>query len=142
MWKGTDAAAGKMVQHERLLQSLGAMRKAVNDSNKALLDAAQLVAAHKLQSNASAREVSAAGDLVMLTQKIAKDVNQLVLGESVNAEAAATLGADAMFFREIVENLLSGSERLRMAPTQDAGEPSRRSRRSAASWAASTSRSR
>ena len=119
MWKATDAAAGKMLQHERLLQSLGAMRRAVNDSNKALLDAAQVVAAHKLQSNASAREVSAAGDLVMLTQKIAKDVNQLVLGESVNAEAAVTLGADAMFFREIVGNLLSGNERLRMAPTQD-----------------------
>jgi twitching motility protein PilJ len=119
MWKGTDAAAGKLAQHERLLASLGAMRKAVNDSNKALLDAAQVVAAHKLQSNAPAREVSAAGDLVMLTQKIAKDVNQLVLGESVNAEAAATLGADAVFFREIVANLLSGNDRLRMAPTQD-----------------------
>jgi twitching motility protein PilJ len=119
MWKATDLAAGRMIQHERLLQSLGAMRRAVNDSNRALLDAAQLVAAHKLQSNASAREVSAAGDLVMLTQKIAKDVNQLVLGESVNAEAATTLGADAAFFREIVENLLAGNERLRMAPTQD-----------------------
>ncbi|GAA4412984.1 methyl-accepting chemotaxis protein [Quisquiliibacterium transsilvanicum] len=119
MWKGTDAAAGKLAQHERLLASLGAMRKAVNDSNRALLDAAQVVAAHKLQSNAPAREVSAAGDLVMLTQKIAKDVNQLVLGESVNAEAAATLGADAVFFREITANLLSGNDRLRMAPTQD-----------------------
>ncbi len=119
MWKTTDLAAGRMLQHQKLLQSLGAMRRAVNESNRTLLDAAQLVAAHKLQSNASAREVSAAGDLVMLTQKIAKDVNQLVLGESVNVEAATTLGADAAFFREIVENLLSGSERLRMLPVQD-----------------------
>ena len=120
-WRVSDAAAGKMIEHERLLQSLGAMRKAVNDSNKSLLASAQTVAAQKLQANASAREVSVAGDLVMLTQKIAKDVNQLLLGESVNVQAAATLGSDAIFFREIVESLLSGNDRLRIPPVSDSG---------------------
>ena len=119
VWQGSDASAGKLIEHEKLLKSLGAMRKAVNDSNRNLLEHAQVVAAHKLQSNASAREVSAAGDLVMLTQKIAKDVNQLLLGEAVNVEAANSLGSDATFFRELVESLLAGNERLRIAPIQD-----------------------
>ncbi|MBP8307215.1 MAG: type IV pili methyl-accepting chemotaxis transducer N-terminal domain-containing protein [Burkholderiaceae bacterium] len=119
MWKESDAAAGKMIEHEKLLRSLGAMRKAVNESNKELLEAAQVVAAHKLQSNATAREVSAAGDLVMLTQKMAKDVNQLLVGEAVNADVAASLGSDAVFFRDIVDALASGNERLRIAATLD-----------------------
>ena len=118
-WKASDAAAAKMLEHERLLQSLGAMRRAVNDSNKALLDAAQTVAAQKLRANASPREVSVAGDLVMLTQKIAKDVNQLLLGETVNVQAAAAMGSDAIFFREIVDSLLAGNERLRIPPASD-----------------------
>jgi twitching motility protein PilJ len=120
MWAGSDAAAGKLLEHQALLKSLGAMRKAINDSNKGMLEAAQLVAAHKLQTNSPTREVSAAGDLVMLTQKIAKDVNQLVLGESINIDAAANLGADAIFFRDLTEALLSGNERLRIAATLDA----------------------
>jgi len=118
-WKASDAAAAKLVEHEKLLQSLGAMRKAVNDSNKVLLESAQTVAANKLQFNASAREVSVAGDLVMLTQKIAKDVNQLVLGESINVQAATTLGSDAAFFREIVDSLIAGNDRLRIPGVVD-----------------------
>ncbi len=120
VWKESDAAAGKMIEHEKLLRSLGAMRKAVNESNRELLESAQVIAAHKLQSNASAREVSAAGDLVMLTQKIAKDVNQLLVGETVNTEVAASLGSDAVFFRDMVEALLNGNERLRISAVSDA----------------------
>ena len=118
-WKGSDASAGKLLEHRKLLESLGAIRKAVNDSNKSMLEAAQLVAANKLQSNAGSREMSAAGDLVMLTQKIAKDVNQLLLGESVNVDAAASLGSDSAFFRDLTEALLSGNERLKIPATLD-----------------------
>jgi len=118
-WRPSDAAAAKLAEHEKLLHSLGAMRKAVNDSNRALLQSAQTVAANRLQYNANPREVSVAGDLVMLTQKIAKDVNQLVLGEAVNVQAATTLGSDAAFFREIVDSLVSGNERLRIAGVVD-----------------------
>jgi len=119
-WRASDAAAGKLIEHEKLLQSLGATRGAVNESNKAMLDAARSVAAQRLLSNASAREVSVAGDLVMLTQKIAKDVNQLVLGDSVNAQAAASLGSDTAFFREIVDGLITGNDRLRIPGVADA----------------------
>jgi twitching motility protein PilJ len=120
MWADSDAAAGKLLEHQALLKSLGAMRRAINDSNKGMLESAQLVAAHKLQTNSPTREVSAAGDLVMLTQKIAKDVNQLVLGESINIDAAANLGTDAIFFRDLTDALLSGNERLRIGATLDA----------------------
>jgi len=119
IWKNTDAAAGKLIEHERLLQSLGAVRKAINDSNKAMLEAAQTVSTNKVQSGATVRELAASSDLVMLTQKIAKDVNQLVLGESVNAVAAGSLGNDAVLFRELIDTLLMGNERQRFPAAQD-----------------------
>jgi twitching motility protein PilJ len=118
-WRVTEAAATRLLDQQKLLQSFGAMRKAINDTNKDLLEDAQIVATHKVQSNASAREVSAAGDLVMLTQKIAKDVNQL-LGASVNVESAASLRTDAAYFQELIDSLATGNERLRISATTDA----------------------
>lgn len=118
-WQSVEVAASILIQQQALLQSMGAMRKAMNDNNKELLENAQVVAQHKLQSNAPAREVSAAGDLVMLTQKIAKDINQLLLGASVNADAAGSLRNDTAYFREMTDNLLTGSERLRIGPLTD-----------------------
>ena len=120
MWKATDQAAASLLEHERLLQSLGTVRTTIDAANADLLAAAQLVLAQKLQANAGAREIAAASELAVLTQKIAKDVNQLVLGQSVNAEAAGALGADVVQFREIVGNLLTGNERLRIGRAQDA----------------------
>ncbi len=119
-WKAADEAASRLIAQEPLMRSLGDARKAINDANRDLLENAQIVSAHKVQSNAPAREVSAAGDLVMLTQKIAKDVNQLLLGARVNADAAMTLAADAATFSELADTLLVGNERQRIAPAGDA----------------------
>jgi len=118
-WKVTESAASQLLEQQKLLQSFGAMRRSINDTNKDLLEDAQVVAAHKVQSNSTARETSAAGDLVMLTQKIAKDVNQLLLGATINAGVAGTLRGDSVYFQELVENLQNGNERLRIQATTD-----------------------
>ena len=123
-WKITESAASQLLEQQKLLQSFGAMRRSINDANRDLLEDAQVVAAHKVQSNSTARETSAAGDLVMLTQKIAKDVNQLLLGATINADVAATLRGDSAYFQELVENLQNGNERLRIQATTD-GESKR-----------------
>ncbi len=118
-WNSVESAAATLIAQQKSLQSLGEVRKIVADSNKKLLENAQVIAQHKLQSNASAREVSATGELAMLTQKLAKDVNQLLLGSSVNVEAAKSLRADAAYFREMTDTLLGGSDRLRIAALTD-----------------------
>ena len=119
-WADSDAASAKLIEHEPILRALGAARRTLNESNKALLDAAQSVLAQKLQSNAGAREVSAAADLAMLTQKLARDLNQLLAGDGFDDAVLASLPADVATFRELIEGLLNGSERLRIAATADA----------------------
>ncbi len=118
-WNAVESAAATLIAQQKSLQSLGDVRKIVSDSNKALLENAQVIAQHKLQANAPAREVSVTGDLVMLTQKISKDINQLLLGTSVNVEAAKSLRADAAYFREMTDTLQNGSDRLRIPAIAD-----------------------
>ncbi|MCL4745664.1 MAG: methyl-accepting chemotaxis protein [Burkholderiaceae bacterium] len=120
VWKSSDASIAKLLEHERLLLGFGATRKAFNESNRTMLENARTVAAYKLQSNAPAREVAAAGELVALTQKIAKDLNQIAFGDVLAADAGAALGADAAAFRELADGLIAGSERLRLQASTDA----------------------
>ncbi len=119
LWARTEADTGKIVGQEKLLTTLGDARRQINASSQKMLEAAQQVAMHKVNTNAPAREVAAAGELVMLTQKLAKDVNQLLLGDTINVEAAGSLGSDAVLFMEITDNLLRGNERQRISPVSD-----------------------
>lgn len=119
-WVAVEAASAILIQQQKLLQSLGSLRREINESNKAMFADAQVIAQYKLQSAASAREVAAAGELVMMTQKIAKDVNQLLLGTSVNADAATALRADTTSLRDMIDTFQNGNERQRIAPLTDA----------------------
>ncbi|MFM2400342.1 MAG: hypothetical protein RL341_2499, partial [Pseudomonadota bacterium] len=83
------------------------------------------ISALKLQGGASPREISAAGQLVMLTQRLAKNANELVSGETVNPETAFLLGKDTNTFRDLMEGLLNGSEALRLTAAP-AGETRQR----------------
>ena len=118
-WQAIAESSARLIEQRQMLQSLSQTRKLVVDKNRDMLENAQIVAAHKLQSNASAREVAAAGELVMLTQRIAKDVNQITLGATVNQEAINSLRSDLPNFKELCDSLLNGSERQRIVPISD-----------------------
>lgn len=118
-WRSADGSIATLLEHERLLQGFGATRKAFNESNAAMLAGARTVLAHKLQSSAPARDVGAAGDLAMLTQKIANDMNQLALGDALLAEAGVALAAEAAALRELADGMFAGSDRLRLQVTTD-----------------------
>ncbi len=108
-WKQTSKSATVILEDEKLLTSIGATLHALNDATPALAQASEQVAAQKLQSGASAREVAAAGQLVMLTQRLARNANELLVGEGVNPDSAFSLGKDGNTFRDTVEGLLNGS---------------------------------
>ncbi len=122
-WSASSEAAQMIGYQSALLQSLGAMRREVIRVNPQMLDAAQAVAASKLQSGASNREVAAAGELVMLTQRIAKDLNELVFSGMADNTAEASLRQSVSSFRELTESLLSGNDRMRLPA---AGDPDAR----------------
>ena len=73
----------------------------------------------KLQQDAPAPEISAAGQLVMLTQRIGKSANEFLTMEGVSPEAVFLLGKDLNTFKEIADALLNGSDELRLKATSD-----------------------
>jgi twitching motility protein PilJ len=119
-WKKTDTNAGRLLEMEKNLISLGKDVASINDKNPQLLDRSEQIAALKLQNSAGIRDIAVANQLVMLTQRIAKNANALLVGDAIDAEVAFLLGKDTNTFREHINALSKGSEALRISATTDA----------------------
>ncbi len=119
-WKRSEKSAADVLAQQAVLTTIGQTLQVFNASNPELLEAAEQVAALKLQSGANAREVAASAQLVMLTQRLGKNLNEFLSGEGVNPETAFLLGKDTNTFRETLDGLLNGSEALRLNAATDA----------------------
>ena len=111
--------AAVVLGQEKVLLQVGTALRAINRQSSDLLEIAETVSSLKLQQNAPASEISAAGQLVMLTQRIGKSANEFLTMEGVSPEAVFLLGKDLNSFREIATGLLKGSAELRLAPVAD-----------------------
>ena len=111
-------AATVMAQQKTLTQ-IGAALRQINRQSSDLLELAEGVSALKVQQGASAAEVSAAGQLVMLTQRIGKSSTEFLTMDGVSAEAVFLLGKDLNAFKEISQGLLQGSAELRLPAVRD-----------------------
>lgn len=70
---------GKVVQaQEKILTQVGQALRAINRQSSDLLESAEAVSSQALQIGSSAGEVSAVGQLVMLTQRIGKSANEFL----------------------------------------------------------------
>lgn len=103
-----------------VLTQVGEALRTINRQSSELLEVAETIASLKLQQGASAAEISAAGQLVMLTQRIGKSANEFQTLEGVSPEAVFLLGKDLNTFREIAQGMLNGSSELRLPATRDA----------------------
>ncbi|AJG18293.1 methyl-accepting chemotaxis protein [Cupriavidus basilensis] len=119
-WQRTEKSAGDVLAQQPTLTTIGQTLQIFNASNPELLESAEQVAAIKLQSGANAREVAASAQLVMLTQRLGKNLNEFLAGEGVNPETAFLLGKDTNTFRETLDGLMNGSEALRLSAAGDA----------------------
>jgi twitching motility protein PilJ len=119
LWQRTDKNVGLVLSQQKSLIALGNAVKAINNNNPLLLDLAEQVAALKLQSQSSSREISLAGQLVMLTQRMAKNANALLAADVIDPEITFLLGKDSNTFRDIVAGLTKGSDQLRVPATRD-----------------------
>jgi twitching motility protein PilJ len=112
--------SGVLLAQEKTLTQVGQVLRALNRQSDDLLKAAEAVTAAKLQADAPATEVSAAGQLVMLTQRIGKSANEFLTDEGLKPEGAAyLLDRDLKTFKEISEGLLRGSPELKLTPPKD-----------------------
>jgi len=115
----TEKNAGTVLAQETLLTQVGQALKAINRQSGELLDATEAIAAAKVQQDALPTEVSAAGRLVMLTQRIGKSANESLTVEGVSPEALFLLGKDLNTFRDVARGLLDGNPDLRLTATKD-----------------------
>ena len=118
MERAEKNAATVMGQQKVLTQANTALRL-INRQSSDLLEIAESISSLKLQQNAGAAEISAAGQLVMLTQRIGKSSNEFLTSEGVGAEAVFLLGKDLNSFKEIAQGLLQGSPVLRLSASKD-----------------------
>lgn len=111
---------GKVVlAQEKVLTQVGQALRSINRQSSDLLESAEAVASLSLQQGASLGEISAVGQLVMLTQRIGKSANEFLTQEGVSPEAVFLLGKDLNTFKEITEGLLKGNPELRLPGARD-----------------------
>ncbi len=111
--------AGIVMGQQKILTQVGTALRTINRQSSDLLEIAETVSSLKLQQNAPPAEISAAGQLVMLTQRIGKSANEFLTMEGVSPEAVFLLGKDLNSFKEIAQGLLDGSPELRLAGSKD-----------------------
>ncbi len=112
--------AATVMGQQKILTQVGAALRLINRQSSDLLEIAETVSSLKLQQNAPSTEISAAGQLVMLTQRIGKSSNEFLTVEGVSPEAVFLLGKDLNSFKEIAQGLLEGSPELRLNASRDA----------------------
>jgi twitching motility protein PilJ len=119
-WSASDKAASIVLKHEKELSGFGATLQKLNAMSPTLLELTEQISTLKAQGGASPREIAAAGQLVMLTQRLGRSANEFLTSEGVNPETAFLLGKDTNTFRDIIEGFLNGNEIMRLSPTREA----------------------
>ena len=112
--------AKAIMGQQQILTQIGASLRVINRQSSDLLEIAETISSMKLQQNAPALEISAVGQLVMLTQRIGKSSNEFLTSEGVSPEAVFLLGKDLNTFKEISQGLLNGSADLHVSAPKDA----------------------
>ena len=108
-----------IIKQQKTLTQINTALRAINRQSSDLLEIAETVSSLKLQQNAAPAEISAAGQLVMLTQRIGKSANEFLTMDGVSAEAVFLLGKDLNSFKEISQGLQKGSTELRLSGSKD-----------------------
>ena len=109
-----------LLGQQKNLTQIGIALRSINRQSAELLESAETISALKVQQEASASEIAAIGQMVMLTQRIGKSANEFLTAEGVSPEAVFLLGKDLGTFKDLATGVLSGSAELRLSGTKDA----------------------
>jgi twitching motility protein PilJ len=124
-WDKTDRSVQLVLKESKNLIGLASAVRLINANNPVLLDLAEQIQALKLQSQAPAREISLSGQLVMLTQRLARNANAMLGADVIDPEVAFLMGKDTTSFRELLLGLSKGSDVLRVAAAKDPEQQAR-----------------
>ena len=118
-WKKNERNAALVIAEHATLANLGRAVRAINERNPALQELADEIAALSVQTGGSARQNAHAAQLMMLTQRMAKNANTMLAEAVIDPEVSFLLGKDTNSFRDILRGLLQGSEALRIQRVAD-----------------------
>jgi twitching motility protein PilJ len=118
-WSKMSKETASIIGQQQSLEKLNKSVASINGANVQMLELAQQVVSLMVQASIPQRDVSIASDQVMLTQRMAKNANNLLSSDVIDAEVAFLLGKDATSFRDTLNGLLVGSEDLRLSAVQD-----------------------
>ena len=113
-----EKSVNVVVAQEKVLTEVGESLRTINRQSSDLLEAAEAVSSQALKGGSTA-DVAAAGQLVMLTQRIGKSAAEFLTQGGVSSEAVFLLGKDLNAFKEIGEAMLSGNRDIGLSATSD-----------------------
>jgi twitching motility protein PilJ len=119
VWASSDKSAETILGLKSELTGFGVTLQKMKALTPQLQEFTEQVNTLKVQGGATPREVQAASQLTMLTQRLGKSANEFVTAEGVSPETAFLLGKDASTFSNIIDGFLNGSEILRLPPSKD-----------------------
>ena len=119
MIDSAESNAARVLGQERTLTQVSQSLRAINRQSADLLEAAETIAATRLNAGALATELSALGQVSMLTQRIGKSANEFMTTEGVSAEAVFLLGKDLNSLRDLLSGLTDGDPELRLPEMRD-----------------------
>jgi twitching motility protein PilJ len=108
-WQKVDKNVLLLREQEKNLLALGQIVSAINAANASLITLSQEVVALKISG--SVAEISAANQLPMLGQRIARNANAMVATEGFAADNVTQLGKDIKTFRDLLNALSQGAAR-------------------------------
>lgn len=115
-----EKSAGTVLSQQKVLTQVSVALQLINRQSSDLMALAEAVSDLKVQQNAPAIELAAAGRLAMLTQRIGKSSGEFMTMQGVSPEAILLLGKDLDNFKELANGLLNGNPALRLAAAGDA----------------------
>ena len=118
-WTKSERNAALVISQERNLVALGQSVRSINANNPALQELADEIAALSVQTGGSVRQNAITAQLMMLTQRMAKNANTMLAEAVVDPEVAFLLGKDTNTYRHTLQGLLQGNESMRIQPVAD-----------------------
>jgi len=111
--------ANVVVTRQKLLSDTGRALRAITDQSNDLQAVAEQVSVLKVQHGASPVEISAAGRLVMLSQRIGKTASEMLAASDMNSNAVSAFDRDITLFHDTAHGLLDGDSTSRLPAARD-----------------------
>ena len=108
-WTKFSPQIAQILSQQKNLVAVSQNVKKINALSLDLQEVAEQLVVQLLDSGASAREVSRANELVMLSQRLPKNANLLLSSDLIDPEVVLQLEKDTTLFRDTVQGLMEGA---------------------------------